>query len=114
MRLEYNGNMYTYLQPYIAKYNSDNLNKEILYFNEYNELCFQNDFKSKVLLESEYTITIFKEDHFNNIELMNGKLIRTRDELNKNEYYIFKNENIKKEFKALNNVEMIYKVILEM
>ena len=45
---------------------------------------------------------------------MNGKLIRTRDELNKNEYYIFKNENIKKEFKALNNVEMIYKVILEM
>jgi hypothetical protein len=88
MRLKYDGNMHTYLQPYISKENKDKKNEGILYFNEKLELCFQNDFKSYVLFKDEYTIDMFKDEKW----VINIKLVQEKDFFNEI-YYLIKDSN---------------------
>lgn len=87
MRLNYNGQIYTYLQPYEAKLEKNNTQVEgFIYFNEYGELSFQSQFKSKVLRELEYRITVYLE----NGSVIEGNIIKYGD--GKYNFYSFDKE----------------------
>ena len=91
MRLKYDGNVYTYLKPYVSKIKplAEELSG-ILFLNNYKELCFQGDNNSFILDKSNYKIDIFLEDK----EVIEGKLIKHYDE-NDGIYYILKSNDNK-------------------
>ena len=63
MRLKYDGKVYTYLQPYTAKLeNIDEMKEGIVYFNKDKELCFQQEFESRVLKLDKYDVEIYFEE----------------------------------------------------
>lgn len=116
MRLEYDGMVYTYLQPYISKYNDNNINEGILYFNDYDELCFQNKFKSSVLFKDEYEIVLFVGKNLSSNMCLEGRLLKMKSKNNDdNDYYIFKdNKNkFKLELNAKEHYGLILKVIMD-
>lgn len=117
MRLDYDGMVYTYLQPYISKYNDTNRNEGILYFNDYDELCFQNKFKSSVLSKDEYEIILFVGKNFSDDLQLRGKLLRIESKNdNTNFYYIFKDNKNKFNLKldAKEHYGLILRVIMDM
>lgn len=91
MRLKYDGNVYTFLKPYISKVKAiENASAGILFLNNYKELCFQNDSRSFVLNKSNYKIDIFLEEK----EVIQGELSKHYDE-DDEIYYIFEANNNK-------------------
>lgn len=91
MRLKYDGRVYTYMQPYMAKSEKDKYNIEgILYFNDYGEFCFQDQYTSYVLREETYIINLF----IDNLGIVKGLLQKKSQIVNKEnkEYYIFESE----------------------
>lgn len=116
MRLKYDGNVYTYLQPYISKYNNEADNEGILYFNDLQQLCFQSRFKSKVLNDKEYNIILFMANDFTIENPIKGKLIKkSDDDYFENKEFIFESSDgtIKLLLESNMSLDMIFKVILE-
>lgn len=109
MRLKYDGTVYTYLLPYKAKLENTFISSQgIIYFNEYTELCFQNEFNSKVLRDDLYYITVCVDEE----NLVRGELKRdSKDE----EVYNFKSDDGKVVFRIdyKDNPEMVLKVYFE-